>query len=94
LNPSAFSAPPAFTFGTFPRNALRTDGYQNLDLSVFKTFTIYRESSLQFRAEAFNATNTAIFAAPGNTVGTPTFGVVSSTSNTPRQLQFALKFQF
>jgi len=53
-----------------------------------------RESSLQFRAEAFNATNTAIFAAPGNTVGTPAFGVVSSTSNTPRQLQFALKLQF
>jgi hypothetical protein len=94
FNQSAFSAPPAYTFGTFSRNALRTDGYQNLDLSIFKTFTIYRESSLQFRAEAFNATNTAIFAAPGNTVGTPTFGVVSSTSNTPRQLQFALKLQF
>jgi hypothetical protein len=94
FNQSAFSAPPAYTFGTFSRNALRTDGYQNLDLSIFKTFTIYRESSLQFRAEAFNATNTAIFAAPGNTVGTPTFGVVSSTSNTPRQMQFALKLQF
>ncbi len=94
FNQSAFTTPPAYTFGTFSRNALRTDGYQNLDLSIFKTFTLYRESSLQFRAEAFNATNTAIFAAPGNTVGSPTFGVVSSTSNTPRQLQFALKVQF
>lgn len=94
INPSAFSAPPAYSFGTFPRNALRTDGYQDLDLSVFKSFTLYRETSLQFRAETFNLTNTPVFSAPGSTVGTPTFGVVSSTSNSPRQLQFALKLRF
>jgi hypothetical protein len=94
INPSAFAAPPADTFGTYPRNALRTDGYKDLDFSVFKSFTLYRESSLQFRAEAFNLTNTPVFAAPGATVGTPTFGVVSSISNSPRELQFALKYKF
>jgi hypothetical protein len=94
INPAAFSAPPADTFGTFPRNALRTDGYQDLDFSIFKSFTLYRETSLQFRAETFNLTNTPIFSAPGTTVGTPTFGVVSSVSNTAREMQFALKLSF
>jgi hypothetical protein len=51
-------------------------------------------TSLEFRAEAFNLMNTAVFGTPGTTVGTPTFGVVSATANTPRQLQFALKIKF
>jgi hypothetical protein len=94
INTSAFRSPAAFTFGTFPRNALRSDTYKDVDLSLFKTFPLYRELNLQFRAEAFNLTNTSVFAAPGNVVGTTTFGVVSSIANSPRQLQFALKLQF
>lgn len=94
LTKGAFSAPAAYTFGTFPRNGLRSDWYKEWDFSIFKTFPLVRESTLQFRAEAFNLTNTPVFSAPGNTVGSPTFGVVSSIANAPRQLQFALKLQF
>jgi hypothetical protein len=61
VNPSAFPAPPAFTFGTLPTNTIRSDRYKDIDLSVFKTFSVYRETSLQFRAESFNLTNTAVF---------------------------------
>lgn len=94
LNPKAFTAPAAFTFGTFPRNALRSDRYKDCDVSLFKAFALYREATLQLRAEAFNLTNTPVFAAPGNSVGSPTFGVVSATASNPRQLQFAAKLTF
>ena len=94
INPAAFAAPPRYSFGTFGRNALRSDGYRNLDLSVFKNFRLPGETSLQFRAEAFNATNSVVFSAPSSVVGTTTFGTVGSTANTPRELQFALKLAF
>lgn len=63
-------------------------------MSIYKIFALYRKSTLQFRAEAFNLTNTVVFAAPGTTVGTPTFGKVIAIANSPRQLQFGLKLQF
>jgi len=94
INPAAFVSPPRYTFGTFGRNALRSDPYKNLDLSVFKNFALPREASLQFRAEAFNATNSVVFAAPSSLVGSTTFGSVGSTANTPRELQLALKVLF
>jgi hypothetical protein len=94
INPSAFVTPPRYTFGTFGRNALRTNWYRDVDFSIFKNFQLHERTSLEFRAEAFNLTNTAVFGAPGTTLGTPTFGVVSATANKPRQLQFALKFKF
>jgi hypothetical protein len=94
INPSAFSAPPAYHFGTFGRNALRSDPYKDLDFSVFKSFALPRGTSVQFRAESFNLLNQVIFSGPDSTVGDPTFGSVSSIANTPRQLQFALKLQF
>jgi hypothetical protein len=47
-----------------------------------------------FRAEAFNVTNTPSFNAPNTTIDTATGGRVTSTSSTPRQMQFALKYDF
>jgi hypothetical protein len=94
INPKAFAAPPRYTFGTFGRNALRTDPYKDVDFSIFKSFALPRGTSVQFRAESFNTLNQVIFSGPDSTVGDPNFGAVSSIANTPRQLQFALKVQF
>jgi len=94
INPAAFASPPAYNFGTFGRNALRSQGYRDVDLSLFKSVVLPHETSVQFRAESFNTFNNVVFAAPDSVVGDPNFGAVSSTANTPRQLQFALKFQF
>jgi hypothetical protein len=96
LNPSAFATPPAFSFGTFGRNALRSDAFKDVDFSVFKSFPLVRESTIQFRAEAFNLLNDVVFAAPDSTVGDPNFGAVSATAPgyNSRELQFALKVQF
>jgi len=94
FNTAAFTAPPANTFGNSGRNILLSDGFKNLDVSAFKSFALPRETALQFRAEAFNLFNHAVFAAPDSTVGDSNFGTVSSTANNPRQLQFALKLTF
>jgi hypothetical protein len=63
---------------------------------LFKSFPIRERSSLQFRAESFNLTNTPTFDTPGRTFGSATFGVVTATAFNPqpRQMQFALKLVF
>lgn len=95
INPSAFQNPAPYTFGTFGRDALRSDWYRELDMSVFKTFSLTEIMNLEFRAEAFNITNTPVFAAPGYRIDeSSSLGVVSSTANNPRQLQFAVKILF
>ncbi len=94
INPAAFTTPPAYTFGTFGRNALRSDWYKNVDVSVFRQFPVKESASFEFRLEAFNVLNDVVFAAPNSVVNAPAFGSVTSIANTPRQLQAALKFRF
>ena len=94
LNVAAFVNPAPFTFGNMGRNSLRGDWNKNLDLSLFRAFSIAESKRFEFRAEAFNVTNTPVFATPDSNLEDPNFGVVSSTANTERQLQIALKFYF
>jgi Carboxypeptidase regulatory-like domain/TonB dependent receptor len=94
INPSAFAIPAPYTFGTMGRNSLRSDWNRNVDFSVFRTFPIQDALRLEFRAEAFNLTNTAVFGTPNNVINSPNFGTVTSTASTPRELQLALKLYF
>ena len=65
-----------------------------VDFSLFKTFRMGEKRRAEFRAEAFNLANTPLFGAPGVTFGSPTFGVVTSQENSPRQIQLVLKILF
>ncbi len=98
LNRAAFADAPAFTFGNAPRNlpSTRTQAFGNLDLSIMKDFGIRGDRRLQFRAEAFNFTNSAILGGPNTNIDSSTFGTVTSlaANNNPRTIQFALKFYF
>ncbi len=94
LNVAAFVNPAPFTFGNMVRNSLRADWNRNLDLSFFRSFSLTESKRFEFRAEAFNVTNTPVFATPDSGLEDPNFGIVSSTANTERQLQIALKFYF
>jgi hypothetical protein len=91
---SAFAAPAAFTYGNSGADILREGFFKNLDLSLFKQFEINERTRLQFRAEAFNLTNTPSFSAPGTNIDTASGGVVTSTISTPRNIQFGLKLYF
>jgi hypothetical protein len=76
------------------RNTLRTDWSRNLDLSMFRDFPIRERLKLQFRAEAFNVTNTPVWGSPVANFSNANFGKVLSTANGPRQMQLALKLRF
>jgi len=91
---AAFAVPAQYTFGNLGRNALRADGYINFDLSLFKGFQIGEGKRVEFRAEAFNFTNTPTWAVPGNTTPSPNFDKITSTLSTERQIQLSLKFYF
>ena len=73
---------------------LREDRFKNLDLSLFKQFQINERSQVQFRAEAFNLTNSPSFSAPGTNIDVASGGIVTSTISTPRNIQFGLKLNF
>ncbi|MBL8230741.1 MAG: TonB-dependent receptor [Bryobacterales bacterium] len=55
-------------FGNAGFNSLRGPGIVNLDLGVFREFKATERIAVQFRAEAFNSTNTPHFANPGANV--------------------------
>jgi hypothetical protein len=94
LNADAFQEPAPYTFGNLGRNTYRSDYFRNLDLSIFREFPISEATKLQFRWEAFNLSNTPVFGVPDTSILDETFGQVSSTNNTERRMQFALKLYF
>jgi hypothetical protein len=97
FDPSAFSIPSG-SFGNFGRNVLRSRSVWNVDLSLFKNFPFGSrdQRTVQFRFDAFNVFNHINWGLPGAVIGQAGAGVISSvaTGTSPRQLQFALKFQF
>jgi hypothetical protein len=96
---SKYVAATNFTYGQVRANTLRAGVYNQFDASVFKNFSLPGESTLSFRAEFFNFPNTVSLAAPNNNSATSvitsaTGAQITSSSNTPRQIQFALKYTF
>jgi hypothetical protein len=82
-------------YGNTGRDIMRGPLQRDLDLSLTKYIPIHRTLNAEFRAQAFNITNTPSFANPGSDVGTTTsFGVITATVGNPRILQFVLKFTF
>jgi hypothetical protein len=95
---SAFTAVPRF--GSLGRNVIIGPRFDNTDFSIVKNTRLGERIRAQFRAEIFDLFNHANFGQPGNVVGTPTFGRISSTrfptgeSGSSRQVQFAVKLSF
>jgi hypothetical protein len=96
FNVNAFSQPAPFSIGSAPRRItqLRQDGTHNTDLSVGKYFGVWESVKIQFRTDFLNLTNTPQFSAPNTSVGSSTFGQVTSQANNPRAIQFGLKVIF
>ena len=98
FNPSAFLQPPPNSgfYGNLRRDSLTGPGLATWDFSAVKDTVLHERLTLQFRAEIFNLLNRANFNTPNLIVFTPSgvsgsAGVITSTSTTARQVQFALK---
>ena len=95
---SVFTAVPRF--GNLGRNVITGPTFNNVDFSVIKITDIGERFRVQFRAEVFDLFNHANFGRPGNTVGTPLFGSITSTrfptgeTGSSRQIQFAVKVMY
>jgi len=72
---------------TFPLRftGLRQDGYNNWDLSLFKNIRLKERLTFQLRAEAQDAFNHAMFAAPNTAPANTLFGQVSSIVGTEQR---------
>lgn len=95
FNVSAFAVPAQYTFGDAGANILRGDPLKDLDLSLLRNFTLTERFKLQFRFDAFNATNTVTYGNPISQLNlTGQTGVVTNTRSTERELQAAMKLYF
>jgi hypothetical protein len=104
LNSAAFGSAPMAPNGNGPADTdfgnsgvgiVRGPGQRNIDMAIERAIPIAEAQSIRVRAEFFNLTNTANFGNPNNTWSAgPSFGVITTTSNNPRIVQLALKYQF
>ena len=95
INPAAFATSPRGTFGNIARTLdMRGPGQANWDMSVFKSISITEKFKGQFRAEALNAFNTPMFAAPNTSFGSSSFGRITSQVNFARMMQLGIRFFF
>lgn len=99
FNTAAFVNPALGNNGSSPRNFLRGPGYANMDFSLIKSFAIHHgpfaeTQRIDFRVEAFNLVNHPNFGLPDSAIGDgPQFGQILY-ANSPRIMQFALKYVF
>ncbi len=101
FNTAAFVPQTLGTIGNEERNTVFGPRFRHIDLSLFKDLPIKERLTLQFRAEAYDITNTPDYYIPNanNTnleLGAANFGQVTTydPNYNPRQLQFALKATF
>lgn len=74
---------------------MRVPGNKNFDLLIEKRFSFTERFALDFRTELFNAFNNVIFAGPQTNVTSADFGRIRLQQvNTPRQIQFGLRFVY
>jgi hypothetical protein len=106
FDPFAFASVTGVRFGATGPNILRGPGVSNLDLGIFRELKATEKVRVQFRAEAFNFTNTPHFNNPGTNVSNMTLnsngtiralnGYTEITSAQPdeRQVRLGLRISF
>ena len=91
---------PVSTFGDLGRNVIIGPGFDNTDFSLTKNTPVNDKINVEFRAECFDLFNHANLGPPGNVVGSPALGQITSTrfptgeSGSSRQMQLGIKLMF
>jgi Carboxypeptidase regulatory-like domain/TonB-dependent Receptor Plug Domain len=90
---------PAYTFGNAPRTAaygLTGPGGFGLDISLRRSFNLHlgESSRLSLQADLYNVTNYVFFSGIGTSLGSSSFGTVSSQANNARAGQLSGRIEF
>jgi hypothetical protein len=93
LDPAAFAKPDLGTLGNLGRVNIKAPGTWQFDTALSRIFRFRENQSLEFRAEAYNMTNSFRPGNPNTSLNSSTFGQIR-TSRDPRITQFALKYIF
>jgi hypothetical protein len=93
LNQAAFAVPAQGTTGNVGRNSVQGPGTWSFDVALSRQFRFREVQRLEFRAEAYNLTNSFRPGNPSAGANSNTFGVIR-TALDPRIMQFALKYVF
>jgi hypothetical protein len=95
LDINAFQRVPRGTWGNCGIGVARAPGYKNIDLVLAKRFSAGGDRAFEFRAEAFNLTNTPSFSPPPSDINAPNaFGIITNTVSTARTVELVFKFFF
>ena len=78
------------------RNTFRSPSFVNFDMGLSKRFTMpwSENHRITLRADAFNVTNTNSFSTPNLTLESTSFGRITGSLSTPREIQFAIRYDF
>ena len=93
----ALAQPQAGSYGSAGRNVLRGPNFTSYDVSLFRNFVFVEGTRLEFRAEAYNLTNSSFFANPTVTnVNAGNFGQSTTLAPGfgPRTLQFGFRLVY
>ena len=93
LNRDAFQSS-GVQFGTLGRNTVIGPDQRRVDISVSKMTRLTEGVSLEFRAEAYNVSNTPTFRNPARDLSGGNFGEITRTRGGPRVIQLGLKLRF
>ena len=100
-DPTAFAPVTSVAYGNSGRNILRGPGLVNADTALFRNFRFKERWNMQFRAEAYNLSNTPHFSNPSANVSSGGFMTITSALSRAnnveggeRQFRVALKISF
>jgi hypothetical protein len=93
LNTSAFALPATGAFANIPAGFIVGPGHWNIDLALYRDFSLGEVRKIEARVEAFNALNLFEPEDPVVNFNSSQFGQITSDYG-PRIMQFALKFFF
>jgi len=93
FNTAAFTQAAQFTLGNSSRNPVVGPSYRAPDVMLGKSFPISERIRAEFRAEAFNVTNTPSLMAANVNSGNAAFGTITRAFD-PRVFEFVTKVHF
>ena len=80
--------------GSLGRGTFRKAPIWNWNASISRRFRLPDDRVLEWRAEAYNLSNTPQFDEPQRNLSSPAFGKITNTLNDGRVFQFGLRFGF